>query len=248
MHYSDLRDKTVFICGAGGAIGSGLAGAFAEQNCNLTLAYRRTKPQFNGTQAIKLIKADITNLDVIKKWLKILEKNGKNVDVLINNAGINEESALINLTPLTWDRIQNVNLKGAFFLSQLFAKHMQKHGGGVIINTNSFAANLPSIGSGAYACSKAGLASLTKSMAAEWSQYGIRVNAFSPGVIPSRLTNTKIKNNRQHMLSQIALGRFGEAAEVANAALFLASEQSSYITGVDLDISGGKLIVQPSKK
>ena len=116
---------------------------------------------------------------------------------------------------------------------------MQAQGGGVIVNTGSYAATLASVGSAVYAATKAALVSLTRSMAAEWAPYGIRVNAFSPGVIPTRMTQPAIAAKGEAMLEEISLRRLGTTEEVARVALFLASSASSYLTGVNVEVTGG---------
>ena len=121
---------------------------------------------------------------------------------------------------------------------------MKKHRKGVIINASSFAAFIPSIGSGIYAASKAAVNSLTKSMAAEWAPYGIRVNSYCPGVIATNMTEDLIAKKREKLAESIALSRFGNPEEIAQLVLFLCSDAASYITGANIEITGGKLIVQ----
>jgi len=190
------------------------------------------------------LKLDIQNIDGAESCIRSVEKNNLSLDILVNNAGINFYHDLIKVGIDDWEKLFSVNLKATFFLSQLFAKHMSGRNGGNIINATSFATKLPSTGYGIYAASKAALLSLTKSMAAEWAKYNIRVNAFSPGVILTDMTKPAIDKNREKLLSQISQGKFGNPWDVANSVLFLASDASSYITGAEIDISGGKFIVQ----
>jgi NAD(P)-dependent dehydrogenase (short-subunit alcohol dehydrogenase family) len=121
---------------------------------------------------------------------------------------------------------------------------MKKQSSGVIINAISFGAKIPSANVGFYSASKSALKTLTKCMAAEWAPYGIRVNGFSPGVIPTEMTETTIKKRKVELIHAISMQRLGKIQEVANAVLFLASQSSSYITGIDLEISGGKFLLQ----
>lgn len=140
------------------------------------------------------------------------------------------------------------NVISTIHLSQLIVKRMiEKRIKGVIVNTISFAAKIPSVGSGIYAASKAALESLTKTMAAEWAPYGIRVNGYSPGVITTDMTRPAINANEESMVNAIALRRIGDTDDVVKAVAFLASEDSSYVTGINLDVSG-KLIVQNSER
>lgn len=121
---------------------------------------------------------------------------------------------------------------------------MAAQGGGVIINASSFAVKLPLPGYSVYAASKAALLSITKSMAAEWAPYDIRVNAYAPGIIETGMTRDAILKNKDKMLKDISLNRFGAPSEIADGVLFLASRSASYITGVEMDISGGKFLNQ----
>ena len=248
MEYTDLTGKTVFITGANRGIGKSIAGKFIKNKCRIIAIYRKNKPDLMPLENNKLkhifIKTDINEIDYISQWLANYEKENGKIDILINNAGVNIEASLLNTTMEEWDIIMNTNLKATFFLSQLLANHMKKHKEGIIITATSFAAQIPSAYYGVYAASKSALVSLTKSMAAEWAPYNIRVNSYSPGVIKTKMTQPAINRNKEKMLGEISLNRFGSVEDVANAVLFLSSDVSSYITGIDLHISGGKLIIQ----
>lgn len=251
MEYPDLIDKTVFITGANRGIGKGIADKFIKNKCRLVATYRKNKPDFvplekNGCEHI-LINCDITNTNYLSQWLSDFEKENGKIDILINNAGVNIENSLLEITPVQWDLIMKTNLKATFFLSQLIAKHMINHKKGVIINAASFAAQIPSVYHGVYAASKSAIVSLTKSMAAEWAPYNIRVNSYSPGVVKTEMTRSAIEKNENKMLETISLNRFGDIEEIAEAVLFLSSDASSYISGINLDVSGGKFIVQNAK-
>jgi NAD(P)-dependent dehydrogenase (short-subunit alcohol dehydrogenase family) len=250
MEYDDLTGKTVFITGANRGIGKGIADKFIKNKCRIIAVYRKNKPNLmpleNDEFKHIFIKSDINDIDYISQWLTNFEKENGKIDILINNAGVNIEESLFDTTLEKWDIIMGTNLKATFFLSQLLAKHMKKNKKGVIINATSFAAQIPSAYYGVYAASKSALVSLTKSMAAEWAPYNIRVNSYSPGVVKTQMTQPAIEKNEKKMLETISLKRFGKVEEVADAVLFLSSEASSYITGVNLDVSGGKFIIQNS--
>lgn len=244
--FADLRDKRVVVTGASQGIGEGVARAFGEAGCHVVALARGpvTWPEAINSDRLEILRCDIREPAPVALWLAALESNGERVDVLVNNAGDLHKGDLIDCTPEDFDRVFDVNTRATFFLSQLFARHMQRHGGGVILNSASFAATLAAVSYGVYAASKAATVSLTKSMAAEWAPFGIRVNAFSPGVIPTRMTAPALREHETRMLESISLRRAGTVAEVAHVVLFLASTASSYLTGVNIDVSGGKLIVQ----
>lgn len=247
MIYPDLANKTVVVTGANRGIGKSIAEHFIKNKCKVVLICRKQAPKIDVKSDLTkpiFVKADINDIIKISKWLEDFEKKRQHVDILVNNAGIFMEKALLDVQESDWDLIMNTNIKSTFFLSQLFAKHMIDDGGGVIINAASFAVKIPSTFSGIYSASKAAIVNLTKCMAAEWAPYNIRVNAFSPGVIETQMTKPARNKNRERMLDQISLNRFGKPDEVAKVVLFLASDSASYITGTNLDISGGKLIVQ----
>ena len=245
--YPDLINKNVLLTGASQGIGKRIAAKLLKNKCNLYLIYRNKKPLFKNIDAerkIEYIKSDVRDTNAIAEWLKKYESTGKRIDILINNAGILLEGLLKDVSRTDWEVSFDTNLKSVFFLSQLVFNHMKKFNNGNIINTLSYAATIPSSPAGVYGASKSAMASLTRTMAAEWAPFGIRVNGFSPGVVPTRMTEKAIKRAKKQMLSYISLNRFGTAEEVANVVLFLASDQSSNITGANIDVSGGKLIIQ----
>ena len=243
--YPDLRGKHVLVTGAAQGIGLGLVSAFLDQGCEVTTIVRsKFAIDHPAAHAVTVVTADIQDLTPIADWLATHEKSGGRVDVLVNNAGSIVKKELIDTTPDEFDAVFGVNTKSTFFLSQMIARHMRTRGGGVILNNASYAVTLASIQYGAYAASKSAIVALTRSMAAEWAPFGIRVNAFSPGVIRTRMTEPALAQRHDEMMGQIALARTGTVDEVADVVLFLASDASRYMTGVNLDITGGKLIVQ----
>ncbi len=163
------------------------------------------------------------------------------VDVLVNNAGILRTGPLIDHSADDFRLVMDVNLNGAFFAAQAAARHMRDHGGGVIINISSINGLHPSPNCGAYVAAKAGLIGLTQQMSIEWGKFGIRVNAIAPGFIDGGMSspyyaNAKVREKRS---GAVPLGRLGTVDDVADTALFLASEQASYISGVTLIVDGG---------
>ena len=164
------------------------------------------------------------------------------LDYYVSNAGIYPQKLLMDMSVEEWDRVMAVNLRSAFICAKECYKYMKD--GGAIVQSESYAEVIPSAGSGAYAASKSAMMSLTRTLASELAPYNIRVNGIVPGVIETDLTAPVIATNHDRMISQIALGRLGKAEDVAQAALFLLSDDAAYITGTRIEISGGKLAVQ----
>lgn len=177
-----------------------------------------------------------------KQNITLLIKFG-GLNILVNNAGISIPHTLLDLVENDWDLVMNTNLKGPFLISQYAAQNMKNAGQGIIINVASMSGLEPYQGMGAYSVSKAGLIMLTRLMAVEWAQYGIRVNAICPGLIRTPLTEAVYANAElaQRRAELVPLGRIGKPEEIASIAVFLASPDSSYITGQVLVADGGLL-------
>ena len=244
--FPDLKNKTVVVTGAGQGLGRSTAEAFVDAGSEVLVVARSRPDWLDGRQGpgVDWLECDIEDLGPMERWLGELEARGGRVHVLVNNAGVLRKGDLIDTPAEDFDHVMNVNVRATFLLAQTMARHMSTRGGGVILNAASYAVTLASISHGVYAASKAALFALTRSMAAEWAPHGIRVNAYSPGVVPTRMTEPAIAAHEAAMKGQISLHRLGTGQEVASGVLFLASDASSYITGVNLDLSGGKLIVQ----
>ena len=244
--YPDLKNKIIAITGAGEGIGKAIAKAFLSQGSYVILISRNDISWLKKLKKSNylFIKKDIQDINFFKSWLSEFHTNGKTIDILINNAAVIQEQPLMDVTEDAWNHIMNINTKSNFFLTQAFAKYMIKAKNGNIIFASSFAAKLSSYPFGLYAATKSIIGSLSKSLAAELAQYNIRVNSYSPGVIETKMTKNAIYKNKEKMLESISVQRFGTAQEVANAVLFLASESSDYINGFDLEVNGGKFLIQ----
>lgn len=244
--YPELQNRVAVVTGAGQGLGLALAEAFALEGCRVVGVVRRETewpatlqgPQFSE------VRCDIRAPEPLFAWLDAWEAAGKKVDILVNNAGTMMRGDLIDADLAGYEQMFDVNTRALFRMSQRFAQHMRSRNGGSIINMTSYAATLASVSHGLYAASKAAAWSLTRSMAAEWAPYGIRVNAISPGVVPTDMTRPALEKNADRMCDMISLRRVGSPAEVARVATFLASDAASYLTGINLEATGGKLIVQ----
>lgn len=161
------------------------------------------------------------------------------LDVLVNNAGITKDTYLMRMSEADWDAVLDINLKGTFLFTKAAVKPMMKQRSGAIVNVASVIGLIGNAGQGNYAASKAGVIALTKSTAKELGSRGVRANAVAPGFIRTKMTEKLPEEIRNKMLEAIPLGRFGEADDVAEAVLFLAGDNSSYITGQVLTVCGG---------
>ena len=193
--------------------------------------------------SVKGYSADVSDeKSVHEMFNKAIHDFGK-IDVFVSNAGIYPQSLLMDMSVDQWNQVMAVNLRSVFICAKEVYEVM-KNTGGVLINAASYAAVLGSSGSGAYAASKSAVYSLTKTLAAEFAPYGIRVCGYIPGVIQTKMTQSVVDKNGKSMVEAIALNRLGKPEDVANAVAFLASDEASYLTGTFIEVSGGKLCVQ----
>ena len=187
----------------------------------------------------KAVRVDVGSREDVQGFFnQIVEESGR-VDVLVNNAGITADGLLVRMKEEDWDRVLDINLKGAFHCIQAVAKTMMKQRSGRIINMASVVGVMGNAGQANYVASKAGLIGLTKTVARELAPRGITVNAVAPGFIETSMTAELSEKVKEAMLAQIPLGRMGQAEDVADVIAFLASEEASYITGQVIHVNGG---------
>lgn len=247
-----LLGKVSIITGGTSGIGEATAKLFAKEGSKVVIAgrdERRGKSIVddiinNGYEAL-FVKTDVSNSEDVQNLInKTVERWGR-IDVLFNNAGIEIDGFVADYSEEDWDKVINTNLKGAFLCSKYAFKQMIKQGtGGSIINNSSVLGILSLPGCSAYSASKSGLIGLTRALALDGAPYKIRVNCLCPGFILTRLTEPYIdKKNPQKYLETVGklhpIGRIGTPEEVAYAALFLASDESSFITGAVIPVDGG---------
>ncbi|MGU3494817.1 SDR family NAD(P)-dependent oxidoreductase [Xanthobacteraceae bacterium A53D] len=246
-----LKDKVAVISGAAGARGIGFATAktFAAQGARVVIL------DLDGAGAQKAaaelgpdhigLGCDVTDkADCARAIGEVLKVTGR-IDVLINNAGITQAIKVWDIDPQSWDRIQDVNLRGVLYLSQAVMPHMRERKAGAIACMSSVSAQRGGgiLGGAHYSAAKAGVLGLAKAMARELGNDGIRVNCVTPGLIQTDINAGKISDeNRVKILENIPLNRLGVPQDVANIFLFLASDLSAYVTGAVIDVNGGMLI------
>lgn len=250
-----LKGKTVVVTGGGRGIGQGISLCMARAGANVVIAGRKPEPlesvagqvRLLGTEALPQ-PTDVTNRTEVGQLVEqALERFGY-IDCWVNNAGsahAKDVAPLMDLTPDQWDSVVDLNMKWTFFASQAAARTMHK--GGSIINLSSRAGSEPNPLTGQYGAAKAGLDSITRTMAVEWGHLGIRVNGVAPGVVLTE-ANTRpgggmSKSSRlQRQIDTVPLGRLGSLDDVGAACVFLASEEASWITGEVMHLNGGSRI------
>ncbi|MDD5436023.1 MAG: 3-oxoacyl-[acyl-carrier-protein] reductase [Candidatus Omnitrophica bacterium] len=244
-----LKDKVAIVTGGARGIGREIALLFAKEGANVglcdvnadALALTQKEIEALGRLAITGV-VDVTKSDQVETFTqKTLDKFGK-IDILVNNAGITRDGLLVRMSESDWDAVLAVNLKGAFNCIKAVSKIMMKQRDGRIVNMASIIGIMGNAGQANYAASKGGLIALTKTVAKELSSRNVRANAIAPGFIQTDMTAKLSDNVKSEMLKFVPLAKFGTVQDVANLALFLASDNSSYITGQVIQVDGGMVM------
>ncbi len=248
----NLKDKVAIVTGSSRGIGKEIALKFAQNGAKLVINYPFAGEEDNakgvveeieelGGEAIAL-EADVTDGKSIKRLAKEVKKRFGKIDILVNNAGITRDKLLMRMKESDWDAVLEVNLKGAFNATKAVMRTMMKQRSGRIINISSVVGLMGNAGQANYSASKAGLIGLTKSTAKEIAKRGVTVNAIAPGFIETAMTDQLDDNVVEKMLAAIPLNAFGKPEDIANTALFLASDQARYITGEVIRVDGGMVM------
>ena len=195
----------------------------------------------NNYENVEFYKLNVTDVEACKKFAEYVVEKYKKIDILVNNAGITKDSMTRKMTDEMWDSVIAVNLKGVFNLTRFIGPHMEETGSGSIINISSIVGQQGNIGQVNYAASKGGVISMAKTWAREFSRKGaqVRCNAIAPGYIMTDILKTVPQELLDKFAAATMLGRLGQPDDVAKAALFLASDDSSYVTGTVLSVNGG---------
>ena len=242
-----LENKVALVTGAGRGIGRAIAIALAKEGAEVVVNYNGSEERAkevkqtieeNGGKA-SIYKCNVSDFEACEAMIKDIVKEHGRLDILVNNAGITKDGLIMKMMEEDFDSVLNVNLKGTFNTIRHSARQMLRQKSGKIINISSVSGILGNAGQANYAASKAGVIGLTKTMARELGSRGITVNAIAPGFVDTEMTGVLSEEIRENACRQIILGRFGKPEDIANVAVFLASDKADYITGQVISVDGG---------
>ena len=244
-----LKDKIAIVTGSSRGVGRAIAEAYGKEGANVVVNYTSSEKaaqdavniiQIAGSKAIA-VKADVAlKSDVDKLVQATMDEFGK-IDILVNNAGFTRPAMMLKMEEDQWDQVVDIHLKGAFLCAQAAGRHMKDQNGGKIINVTSVAGLVGTVGQINYSAAKGGILSMTKSIARELARYNVCANVISLGIVATDMTE-KIRSDeklKEIYMNRILLKRFAEPDDISPAFIFLASDESSYITGQLLCVDGG---------
>ena len=243
----DLTGKVAVVTGASSGLGQQFARALSEQGCDVAILARRKERLEEFSKELKQngqdclpVSCDVTDEESIKNAIKAVVDHFGKIDILVNNAGVVEySSGLHDHTTAQWDKVLDTDLKGVFLMAREVSTIMMKQKYGRIVSMSSVVGVMGNAGQVNYAASKSGIIGMTMSLAREVGSRGITVNAVAPGFIQTAMTDVLSDDIKEQMKSQIPLGAFGSVQDIANAVVFLASDEAKYITGQTLHVDGG---------
>jgi 3-oxoacyl-[acyl-carrier protein] reductase len=240
---SNLEKKNIIVTGASGGIGNAIIEKLSEAGANILASGTRIekleelKKNFEG---LKILKFDISKSDKIEEFIEnATNELGGSLDGVVNNAGITQDNLAIRMSLDEWQKVININLTSTFLMSKFAIKKMLKNKSGKIVNITSVVGHTGNLGQANYTASKAGLVAMSKSLAIEYAKKNININCISPGFIQTAMTDKIDDKFKEVIISKIPSARLGEPEDIANAVLFLCSDQSNYINGETLHVNGG---------
>ena len=239
----NLRNKNIIVTGASGGIGNSIVKKLSEFEANILASGTRIekleelKKNFDN---IKILKFDISQSDKIEEFIEnATNELGGSLDGIVNNAGITQDNLAIRMNLDEWQKVININLTSTFLMSKFAIKKMLKNKSGKIVNITSVVGHTGNLGQANYTASKAGIIAMSKSLAIEYAKKNININCISPGFIKTAMTDKIDEKFKEVIISKIPSARLGEPDDIANAVLFLSSDQSDYINGETLHVNGG---------
>ncbi len=239
----DLENKNIIVTGASGGIGYSIIKKLNDVGANILASgtklekLEELKKQF---EKIKILKFDISQSAKIEEFIEnSTNELGGNLDCLVNNAGITKDNLAIRMSLEEWQKVIDINLTSTFLMSKFAIKKMLKNKSGKIVNITSVVGHSGNLGQSNYSASKAGIIAMSKSLALEYAKKNININCISPGFIKTAMTDKINDQFKEKIISKIPSARLGDPDDIANAVLFLSSNQSSYINGETLHVNGG---------
>jgi 3-oxoacyl-[acyl-carrier protein] reductase len=238
----DLENKNIIVTGASGGIGNSIIDKFHKCGANILASGTRIekleelKSKYSN---IKILKFDISQSDKIEDFIENASKELGGLDCIVNNAGIAQDNLAIRMSIEDWKKVIDINLTSTFLMSKFAIKKMLKNKKGKIVNITSVVGHTGNLGQANYTASKAGIVAMSKSLAIEYAKKNININCISPGFIKTTMTEKIDDKFKEVIVSKIPSARLGEPQDIANAVLFLSSNQSDYINGETLHVNGG---------
>ncbi|WP_023648168.1 3-oxoacyl-ACP reductase FabG [Candidatus Pelagibacter ubique] len=240
---NNLIKKNIIVTGASGGIGNSIVKKLNEAGANILATGTRIekleelKKNYEG---IKILKFDISQTDKVEDFIdNATNELGGSLDCIVNNAGITQDNLAIRMSLDEWQKVININLTSTFLISKFAIKKMLKNKSGKIVNITSVVGHTGNLGQANYTASKAGIVAMSKSLAIEYAKKNININCISPGFIQTAMTDKIDDKFKEVIISKIPSARLGKPDDIANAVLFLSSEQSNYINGETLHVNGG---------
>ena len=242
-----LEDRTCLVTGSSRGIGRGIAVDLARQGANVAVNYRSSEEEAHetvelieeaGREAVA-VQADVTEEDDVLTMREIIHDELGSIDVLINNAGITQDTRFVNMTKEEWDIVLDVHLGGMFLCSKIFYDDIREAEDGRLINISSIVGKQGNFGQANYAAAKSGMFGFTRTLALELAPEGSTANCVAPGFTRTEMLEAVPENVQEQIRGNIPLGRFGTVEDIACVVRFLASEDSSYLTGEVIDVNGG---------
>ena len=247
---SNLKNKKIIITGASGGIGNSVVKLLSENGAQILATgtkiekLEELKRKFKN---VNILKFNISKNNEIEKFIEDASNKIGGLDCIINNAGITQDNLAIRMSLEEWKKVIDINLTSTFLLSKFSIKKMLKNKSGKIINITSIVGHTGNLGQANYTASKAGVVAMSKSLAIEYAKKNINVNCISPGFIKTAMTDKIDEKFKDIIISKIPSARLGEPEDIANAVVFLASNQSDYINGETLHVNGGMYMAWQNK-
>lgn len=244
---SNIKGKVAIVTGGSRGIGKAIAQKLASEGCHVAFNYRKSKDaalaledELKGKNVrCQASCIDVKNFEQVKKWIHETKEKFKRLDILINNAGITIDKALMMMSEDDWDEVVNTNLKGMFNAARSCIVTFMKQKSGDIINISSVSGVIGLAGQTNYSTTKGGMNAFTKALAKEVAPYGVRVNAVAPGYIETDILSGLAEQQQKNIMASIPVQRIGDVEDVANCVNFLLSKEAQYITGQIIQVDGG---------